>query len=297
MTANRLWQQCFGKGIVSTSYDFGSQGALPSHPALLDWLAVKLRDEGWDIKSTLKYIVLSATYRQSAKVDANIMERDPENRLYARAPRLRLTAEQIRDHALAISGLLVPTVGGPSVKPYQPEGLWEETTGGGGGSTAKYVRDKGPKIYRRSMYTFWKRTVPPPNMMTFDAASHDFCSVKRETTSTPLQALVMLNDPQIVEAARVMAFRAVEKLTSTEERISVMFRLATSRVPDPVELKELTSYFQEEYQRFKENPSEAKSFLQVGEFPQKEVLDDPEMAAYAIVANAIMNLDETITKG
>ncbi len=295
--ANRLWQQCFGKGIVATSYDFGNQGSLPTHPDLLDHLAVKLRDNGWGIKATLKYIVMSATYRQSAKATPELIEQDPENLLLAHAPRLRLTAEQIRDHALAISGLLVEEVGGPSVKPYQPEGLWAEKIGGGGGSTAKYEQDKGKKLYRRSLYTFWKRTVPPPSMMTFDAVSRDFCMVKRETTSTPLQALIMLNDPQIVEAARVLSYRAIEEKSDLEKRIAFMFELATSRTPEAEELEKLMVYFKEELNRFSKNEKEAEAFLNIGEFEQKDLLEKPEMAAYAVVANAIFNLDETITRG
>ena len=297
VTVNRLWQQCFGQGIVSTSYDFGSQGALPSHPELLDWLAVKFRDNNWDVKKLLKYIVMSATYRQSTKGSPEMLERDPQNELLARAPRLRLTAEMIRDHALAISGLLDQTIGGPSVKPYQPPGLWQETTGGGGGSTAKYVPDEGNKLYRRSLYTFWKRTVPPPGMMTFDATSRDFCMVKRQSTSTPLQALVLLNDPQIVEASRVLAYRAVEGQQIVDDRIAMMFRLATSRKISDAELVELKAFFEKEYERFKAEPENAKSFLKTGNFEQKALLEKSEMAAYAIVANAILNLDESITKG
>jgi hypothetical protein len=295
--ANRLWQQCFGQGIVATSYDFGNQGSLPTHPKLLDHLAVKLRDSGWNIKATLKYLVMSATYRQSAKTTPELQAHDPENQLLAHAPRLRLTAEQIRDHALAISGLLVAEIGGPSVKPYQPEGLWEEKIGGGGGSTAKYVTDKGKKLYRRSLYTFWKRTVPPPSMMTFDAVSRDFCMVKRETTSTPLQALVLLNDPQIVEAARVLSYRAIEAENDLGKRIAFMFQLATSRTPEAEELEKLETYFNEELARFSNNEKKAEAFLNVGEYEQKELLKKPEMAAYAVVANAIFNLDETITRG
>ena len=229
VTVNRLWQQCFGKGIVSTPYDFGNQGALPTHPKLLDWLAIEFMKSGWDQKAILKTIVMSATYQQTSKSTDELNEIDPENNLLAHAPRLRLSAEMIRDHALATSGLLDNTVGGPSVKPYQPDGLWAETIGGGGGSLAQYVRDEGTKIYRRSIYTFWKRTVPPPSMMTFDAASRDICSVKRQSTSTPLQALVMLNDPQIVEASRVLAYQTIAQKETVKDRIAMMFRLATSR--------------------------------------------------------------------
>ena len=277
--------------------DFGNQGALPTHPDLLNFLAVKYQELNWDTKAMLKYIVLSATYQQDSKVTPELLERDPKNELLARSPRLRLTAEMIRDHALAISGLLVRKIGGPSVKPYQPPGLWEETTGGGGGSTARYVEDNGEKLYRRSLYTFWKRTVPPPSMMTFDAASRDFCMVKRQTTSTPLQALVLLNDPQIVEAARVLAYRAYNEQSNKEERIAYMFRLATSRKPGEKELNTLIEYFEEEKSRFQEGPEAAKSFLNIGEHQLDESMVGPEMAAYAIVANAIFNLDETITRG
>ncbi len=297
VAVNRLWQQCFGQGIVSTSEDFGNQGALPSHPELLDWLAIKLMEENWDIRKMLKYIVLSSTYRQSTKVTAELLERDPENRLLARAPRLRLKAEMIRDHALAISGLLNPEIGGPSVKPYQPPGLWAETTGGGGGSTAKYVEDEGNKRYRRSLYTFWKRTVPPPNMMTFDAASRDLCTVRRQSTSTPLQALTLMNDPQIVEASRVLASRACEEKEVVNDRIRMMFQAATSRAPSEDELARLLAYYAEEKARFQENEGLAEALLSTGPYPQLFTENQPDVAALTVVANAIFNLDETISRG
>jgi hypothetical protein len=202
----------------------------------------------------------------------------------------------IRDHALATSGLLVKTVGGPSVKPYQPDGLWKETTGGGGGSTAQYKMDSGEKLYRRSLYTFWKRTVPPPGMAIFDAPTRDFCMVKRETTSTPLQALVLLNDPQIIEAARVLAYRAIENQDSAENRLSYMFQLATSRLPNMEELSELDAYLKTETDRFEKDKASAEAFLNIGEFPKKELLPIPEMAAYAMTANVIFNLDESIVR-
>jgi hypothetical protein len=297
VTVNRLWQQCFGRGIVATPDDFGNQGALPTHPELIDWLALKLIENEWDLKATLKTIVLSATYQQSTKVTDELLELDPENMYLARAPRLRLSAEMIRDHALAVSGLLDRTIGGPSVKPYQPEGLWAETIGGGGGSLAKYVRDKGSKIYRRSIYTFWKRTVPPPSMMTFDASSRDVCAVKRQTTSTPLQALVLLNDPQIVEASRVLAYKTIEEATERADRISRMFRLATSRRIEAPELQRLEQLFMSEQERFAAAPEDAEALLSIGEYPQRDLLDTDELAAYTVVANVIFNLDETITKG
>ncbi|MCO6479632.1 MAG: PSD1 domain-containing protein [Phaeodactylibacter sp.] len=298
VAVNRLWQQLFGNGIVATSYDFGNQGALPTHPELLDFLAIKYRELGWDTRAMLKYMVLSSTYRQSAAVSDELLEADPDNRWLARAPRRRLTAEMLRDQALKISGLLNEEVGGPSVKPYQPAGIWEETTGGGGGSTAKYVQDKGDKLYRRSLYTFWKRTVPPPSMMTFDAPSRDLCTVKRQETNTPLQALVLLNDPQVVEAARMLAHQAIDQAgVEVAERVAFMFRLATSRPPEKEELELLVQYFEEERSRFAEQPESAGQYLKVGEYTLQTKMPPAELAAYAVVANAILNLDEAVTRG
>lgn len=293
---NRLWMMCFGRGIVATPDDFGAQGALPTHPELLDHLAYKFMHEGWDIKQLLKYIVTSATYRQSAIVDEEQLALDPENLLYARGNRIRLSAEKIRDHILASSGLLVSKIGGPSVKPYQPAGLWQEVIGGGGGSTATYEVDAGEKQYRRSLYTFWKRTVPPPDMITFDAVTRDFCMVNRETTSTPLQALVMMNSPQILEGARHLAYRVIETETDLEARIRMMFQLATSRQPKPEQLSKLVAYYQEEKQHFLMDTVAAEAFLQIGDSPQKDLLPLPELAAYAMVATAIYNLDESISR-
>jgi len=198
VAVNRLWQQMFGTGIVASSYDFGNQGSLPTHPELLDFLALKFQNEGWDIKAMLKFIAMSSTYQQSAKVSEDLLKKDPENQLYARAPRLRLKAEMIRDQALAISGLLNPQVGGRSVKPYQPEGIWAETTGGGGGSIAKYIPSTGKNLYRRSLYTFWKRTVPPPSMMTLDASSRDFCTVKRQDRKKKVILRKNLNELMLI---------------------------------------------------------------------------------------------------
>ena len=299
VAVNRYWQQLFGTGIVATSDDFGNQGSLPSHPELLDHLALKFQNDGWDVKSILKYIMLSATYQQATNIDKRLFELDPENRLLARAPRLRLPAEMIRDHALEISELLVTEVGGPSVKPYQPKGLWMETTGGGGGSTAQYVEDNEDGLYRRSIYTFWKRTVPPPSMMTFDAASRDLCTVKRQNTSTPLQALVLLNDPQIVEAARMLAARSIDKIeNSVEGRIQYMFHLATSRAPNESETQVLRSYYDEELERYANNLEAAEEYLSIGNYSvDQSDIDTSTFAAYASVASAIMNLDETITRG
>ena len=298
VAVNKLWQQFFGKGIVATPYDFGNQGALPTHPELLDFLAIKFREDDWDIQKMIKYIMLSETYQQSSKVSPQLLEIDPENNLLARAPRLRLQAEMIRDHALRISELLVNKVGGPSVKPYQPAGLWSETTGGGGGSTAKYVEDEEDGLYRRSLYTFWKRTVPPPSMMTFDAASRDQCTVKRQNTSTPLQALVMLNDPQIVEASRMLAYRSVDDIDDgLDERIEYMFQLATSRIPNKDEVKALKDFYYEEEERFLNDTDSAEKYLKVGNFQMEEIIEPHRLAALSAVGSAIMNLDESITRG
>ena len=293
---NRLWMMCFNKGLVRTPDDFGAQGALPSHPELLDHLAHKFIADGWDMKSVLKYILLSATYQQSSITTKEQLETDPENDLYARGTRSRLSAEKIRDHVLASSGLLTPTVGGPSVKPYQPEGLWQEVVGGGGGSSFGYEIDEGDKQYRRSLYTFWKRTVPPPDMMTFDAVTRDFCMVSRETTSTPLQALVMMNSPQIIEGARNLAYRAIEAREGLEDRIVFMYKAATSRAPKEEQILALSNYFEEEKQEFELIPENATTFLSIGDSPRKELLPEPELAAYAMLATAIYNLDESISR-
>ena len=298
VAVNRLWQQLFGTGIVASSFDFGNQGSLPTHPELLDFLALKFQEEAWNIKAMLKYMVLSRTYQQTAKFSKNLLQIDPENMLLARAPRLRLKAEMIRDQALKISGLLNPEVGGRSVKPYQPEGIWEETTGGGGGSTAKYVRSKGMDLYRRSLYTFWKRTVPPPSMITFDASSRDLCTIKRQKTNTPLQALVLLNDPQLIEACRAIAIQSLdEERNTTEARIRYIFRLASSRSPNTEELESLTQYFHKEKAVFEQYPERAKEYLAIGEWSMKANIPAVELAAYTLVANTIFNLDEVISRG
>jgi len=298
VTVNRYWQRMFGVGLVSSSYDFGNQGSLPTHPALLDFLAIKFRDEGWDTKKMLKYMALSETYKQSAVTTPELLEQDPENKLLARASRLRLTAEMIRDQALAISGLLVKEVGGPSVKPYQPAGIWEETTGGGGGSTSSYVQGTGDDLYRKSLYTFWKRTVPPPSMMTFDSASRDLCSVKRQETNTPLQALVLLNDPQMIEAARALATNTVEKFPdNVEKQLGYVFQKATSRLPDAEEMVMLTEHYKDMRSKMDNGVFEAPEYMAIGEFKQDASLPEKELASLALVAHTIFNLDETITRG
>ncbi|MEQ8418630.1 MAG: PSD1 and planctomycete cytochrome C domain-containing protein [Arenibacter algicola] len=297
VTVNRYWQRMFGTGLVTSSFDFGNQGSLPTHPELLDFLAIKLKEEGWDTRKILKYMALSATYQQSTKVSKDLQELDPENRLLARAPRLRLTAELIRDQALKISGLLNPEVGGPSVKPYQPAGIWEATTGGGGGSTATYITSTGKDLYRKSLYTFWKRTVPPPSMMTFDAASRDLCTVKRQETNTPLQALVLLNDPQIIEASRLIAKNAIDRNKEIGDQIKYIFKLATSRTPDEEELSMLNNYYNSMLQKVDEEGIDPQDYLSIGDFEIDSSYSKKQLAALALTAHTILNLDETITRG
>jgi Protein of unknown function (DUF1553)/Protein of unknown function (DUF1549)/Planctomycete cytochrome C len=296
VTVNRLWQQLFGTGIVASSYDFGNQGNLPSHPELLDYLAITFQEKGWDVRAMLKYIVLSKTYQQEAVVTADMLERDPENRWLSAAPRMRLPAEMIRDQALALSGLLHPEVGGPSVKPWQPGDLWGEVTGGGGGSLAKYVADEGNKRHRRSLYTFWKRTVPPPNLMIMDANSRDLCTVKRQETNTPLQALVMLNDAQLLEAARHLALQVMEQNKgSVTAQLRFLFRKATCRFPNEKELERLQQYYAEQLEGFQTDETRCRKYL-VMEKGEKKI-DLASWAALSVVSNLILNLDEAIERG
>ena len=296
VAVNRYWQMLFGTGLVHTPEDFGSQGALPTHPELLDWLAVYFMESGWDVAGLLKTIVLSSTYRQSSAVDPDMLVVDPDNALLSRGPHLRLTAEMVRDQALAISGLLVDTLGGPPVKPYQPDGLWSEVSSGGS-FLRKYNQGLGADLYRRSIYTFWKRIQPPPNMITFDAASRNACTVRRQQTSTPLQALVLLNDPQFVEAARVFGERMMEQGgASSSDRIAYGFRWATSRMPDEEEISFLTAFFEEEHASFSMNQDQAIALQAVGEYISAIDHNPVEWAAYTSVASLLLNLSETIHK-
>jgi hypothetical protein len=292
VAVNRFWQAYFGNGLVKTVDDFGSQGEWPSHPELLDWLATEFIRTGWDVKGMQKLMVMSAAYRQSSKVTQPLLQRDPENRLLARGPRFRLSAEMIRDQALFVSGLLVERVGGPSVKPYQPAGLVKELTG-----TEDYTPDQGENLYRRSLYTFWKRTVAPPSMMTFDAAARETCVVRETRTNTPLQALTLMNDVTYVEAARVLAQRIMtEGGTSPGERITLAFRLALSRPPSETERKILLAGYEHHLANYRKDPHGALKLLRFGESPRKEKLDVSELAAYTAVTGLILNLDEVITK-
>jgi hypothetical protein len=297
VTVNRFWQQIFGVGLVKTSEDFGFQGEWPSHPELLDWLAVDFRENGWDVKRLMKQIVTSATYRQSAKVTPTLIERDPENRLLARAPRYRLDALAVRDNALAASGLLVRKIGGAPVKPYQPPGLWEELAFSNKTSIDKYVQDTGDSLYRRTMYTFWKRTVPPPALAIFDAAGRETCTVRTSRTNTPLQALNLMNDVTYVEAARVMAARVMHDGGSTAPaRLAYAFKLATARTPDGREQALLARSLERYLAVYRADVEAAKKLTTVGDSPAAKDLDVIEHAAYTAVCNVILNLDEAVTR-
>ncbi len=301
VAVNRYWQMYFGTGLVKTAEDFGTQGERPSHPELLDWLATEFVAGGWDVKHLQRLIVTSATYRQDAKVSPALAGRDPDNRLLARGPRLRLQAEFIRDQALAISGLLNGEIGGASVSPYQPKGLWTELSSRGDSknwSAQVFVQSHGKDLYRRSMYTFWKRTSPPPQMITFDAPDREACVVRRSRTNTPLQALVLLNDPTYIEASRKLAERLMTDAGATpEERITFAYRLAMARPPKRAEVAVLRRLFEEQLAIYRMDEKAAVKLLSVGEAPRNEKLAPAELAAWSVVASVILNLDETVTKG
>ncbi len=290
VTVNRYWQLLFGKGLVATPHDFGNQGELPSHPMLLDWLAVDFQENGWDIKRLIRQIVMSATYRQSSIPSAHLMAEDPSNRLYSRFPAYRLPAEMIRDNALFASGLLKKRVGGPSVKPYQPEGLWIEK-GNFSKKLMTYQPDRGDDLYRRSLYTFIRRTSPPPAMTAFDAPGRDICTVQREQTNTPLQALVLMNDPQFVEAARVLAQNLQTNLQSLEKQLYRAFRSTTGIRPSEEEVEVLENMYQKAFETFTKDPRAAKKMLSVGEYPIDQSNDAITTAALMVVTNTLMNHD------
>jgi len=293
---NRLWASVFGLGIVKTTEDFGGQGALPSHPELLDWLSVEFVESGWDIKHILKIIVSSTTYRQSSAITPELKEADPENIYLARGPRFRLNAEEIRDYVLSTSGLLNDQIGGPSVKPYQPPGLWEETNAGGNrGILTTYVEDSGDKLYRRSLYTFWKRTLPPPSMAIFDAPNRDLCEVRRQKTNTPLQALALQNDVQVLECAKVLSTQISKADLPDEEAVRSLFQHVLLRTPSNDEMDLLVDYHQDCVDKFESNKEDAEKLLEVGEFEPK-IEKQTETAALMMVAQVLYNLDETITK-
>lgn len=297
VTVNRFWQMYFGHGIVKTSEDFGSQGEPPVHAELLDWLATEFIRTGWDVKAMQRLIVTSEAYRQVSKVTPALHEKDPENRLLARGPRVRLQAELIRDNALAVSGLLRPAIGGPSVLPYQPPGLWEELAFGEEFTAQEYHQDHGDKLWRRSMYTFWKRTVPPATMSTFDAPDREKCVAKRSVTNTPLQALAVLNDPTFLEAARVLAARVLrEEPASDDARLSHAFFLVAAREPGAAERKVLRESLQSMKRAYARDEAAARKLLSVGEAPLPEDVPPPVLAAWANVCSILLNTDEAITK-
>ena len=297
VTVNRFWQQFFGTGLVKTSEDFGSQGQPPSHPELLDWLAVQFIQDGWDVKKTLKRMVMSQAYRQSARVTDEKLAKDRENRLISRGARFRLDAETLRDQALFVSGLLVEKIGGPSVKPPQPDGLWF-AVGYSGSNTVRFKPDEGAeKIHRRTIYTFIKRTAPPPQMNVFDAPSRESCTVRRERTNTPMQALLLFNDPQYVETAIALAKRAMDEAgDSPSETAARMLWLTLSRQPSEIEVASLVDGFQNDLKTFQSNPEDASKLLGLATFEIEEDIDPARLAAWTMTANLLLNLDEVVTK-
>ena len=295
VTVNRFWQHFYGVGIVKTAEDFGTRGEWPSHPELLDWLATEFMASGWDVKHMIRLMVTAAAYRQDSRVTPSLRELDPENRLVARGPRHRLDAEELRDYALDVSGLLNFKLGGRGVRPYQPAGIWE-AVGYTTSNTAKYTQDHGDALYRRSLYLFWKRTAPPPSMTTFDAPSREKCWARRERTNTPLQALLTMNDPQYFEAARHLGYRLLQEGGSNDaDRLRLGFRLVTARVPTEQECAILEQNLAAQRARYEGDPTAAKKLLAVGESPVPADVPAPELAAYTMVANLLLNLDEAVT--
>lgn len=294
VAANQLWLLFFGNGIVRTPADLGAQGEFPTHPELLDWLAVDFRDSGWDIKRMVRQIVLSKTYRQSSNLNPELLEADPDNRLLARAPRFRLQAEMIRDNALALSGQLIKTKGGPGVKPYQPPGLWAEV---GLGGNPKFVQDKGEKLYRRTLYTYWKRSAPHPAMVIFDAPNRETCVIQRPTTNTPLQALAAMNDIQMMEASRHFAERILREGGKDEKsRAAWAFELATARPPEPSEAATLLDVYRYGLKEFSAEAERANALLSIGESARDDNLPADQKAAWTVVASLLLNLDEVLTR-
>ena len=289
VTVNRYWQRYFGTGLVKTSEDFGVQSEKPSHPKLLDWLATEFIRSGWDVKHMQKLIVTSATYRQQSQIPSLLLEADPANRLLARGPRQRLPGHVIRDQALALSGLLSEKIGGPSVSPYQPKNLWIEMSMG-----MKYKPSTGDDLFRRSLYTIWKRTVNPPSMAILDAADREACWVGVKRTNTPLQALLLLNETTFIESARKLAERLI--LEKEKDPVTYGFRIVTQREPSPDEEKILTKALTDYRAKFKADPESAKKLITIGESAKPKNLDPIEHAALTALANVLLNLDEVITK-
>ena len=298
VTVNRIWQELFGTGLVKTAGDFGLTGEPPSHPELLDWLAVDFRDKGWDVKAFYKQLVTTAAYRQSAATNPAAVEKDPQNRYLARGPRYRMDAEMVRDYALAVSGLLVPRLGGPSVRPYQPDGVWEAVAMPGS-DTRDYRRDSGEKLYRRSLYTFWKRSAPPASMDLFNAPSREVCTVRRERTNTPLQALATMNDVQFVEAARRLAEGIVKEgcdCDCPDSRFGIVARKLLARPFRPDEDKVVRESLDGLLAYYKAHLDDAARLIAVGDSKADPGLDVPMLAAWTMLANELMNLDEVLNK-
>jgi len=301
VTVNRFWQEVFGTGLVRTSGDFGISGELPSHPELLDWLAIDFRTHGWDVKRLFKQMLLSNTYRQAAVLTAQKRDRDPQNRLLSRGPRFRLEGEMIRDYALSVSGLISAKVGGPSVKPYQPPGVWEAVAMDVS-NTRNYQRDSGENLYRRSLYIFWKRSAPPAILEVFNAPSREVCNVRRERTNTPLQALATLNDEQYVEAARFLAQRILlqpivgDASAIDQFRLERMFELTLGRPLQPAEGAVLLPSLTELKAHFAAHPEAAEALLAVGEKPRDASVPAVDHAAWTMLANELLNLDESLVK-
>jgi hypothetical protein len=300
VTVNRYWQMFFGAGLVKTTEDFGTQGAVPTHPELLDWLSAEFM-AGWDVKKLVRLIVTSSTYRQASAVPREAYESDPENELLGRGSRFRLQAEFIRDQALALSGLLDGRIGGQSVSPYQPVGLWEELMSREDNdrfTAQKYVQSHGADLYRRTMYTFWKRTCPPPTLATFDAPDRETCTVRRARTNTPLQALILLNDPTYIEGSRKMAERVLgnEGGDTADAKLAFAFRLATARRPSDRESGALKRILDAQLAHYRNDREAAEKLISIGESKQTDSFDVSELAAWATVCSTILNLDETVTR-
>ncbi|MFO1065495.1 MAG: PSD1 and planctomycete cytochrome C domain-containing protein [Pirellulales bacterium] len=295
VVVNRFWQQFFGTGLVKTSYDFGSQGEMPSHPELLDWLSNDFRESGWDVKALVRLIVSSRTFKQSSQITPDSYKHDPENRLLARGPRFRLDAEQIRDNALFVSGLINLEMGGKGVRTYQPENIWEPV-GFAGSNTRFYQRDSGSSLYRRSIYTFFKRTAPPPFMVNFDAPNREQFCTKREKSNTPLQALQLMNDVQHVEAARALAERLIKGAQQPAERVRNAFQIVVARDPNERERTILLNELNVAFERYTQDAEAAKKLISQGESKPDAALNPAEVAAYTLIANTVLNLDETLTR-